>query len=30
MKNRVVEIDDNTLGIVINYKERNLICYIDR
>lgn len=30
MKNRVVEIDDDTLGIVINYKERDLICYIDR
>lgn len=30
MKNRIVEIDSDTVGIVIYYKGKNLICYIDR
>lgn len=30
MKNKTVEIDKNTMGIIIHYKKKNLICYIDK
>lgn len=30
MKNKIVEIDSDTIGIVIHYKNENLVCYIDR